>query len=69
MFPDINANPKLHNTILNVLMALPLLGLMSGKPTLMITTTVIAGIGAIPYFAAMAGEEAKQAAEKRGRRR
>ena len=57
MWPDLDKHPVLHNRIITSIAALPFIGWLSGIPTLMVITSIIAGIAALPYFAVLADRE------------
>jgi len=57
MGPDLDKHPALHNRIITAIALLPFIGWLSGIPTVMVITSVIAGVAALPYFAVLAEKE------------
>lgn len=57
MLPDIHKHPHLHGRIVTIICLLPFLGVATGSPTVTFWTITVAGILALPYFAALAAEQ------------
>lgn len=57
---SLDVNSPIHSRVMNLACVLPFIGSLSGNPTAMITTMVLGGLIAMPYFAVLAEAEEEE---------